>query len=329
MRNLLVLLGWLLPLVYVYAEIVEGDYLATTINGVARDCCLARPSLMLGMATDNSSAASSGVTTEETPPSKAFRTTLLISGFALSVATYGATSWWHKRSSQFHIRHEGWFGSDTPNGGADKLGHGYSNYVATRLMTKGFQWAGHSRTQAAQLAAMTSGVIFLGVETMDGFTIKYGFSPEDMVMNLTGIGLGLFFDVYPEWDAVFDIRFKYWVSSDARRLHDYDPVDDYSGQTYLLVTKASGIPTLRDNPVLRYLELAVGFGTRGYQPTDGTGTQPRYRNLYYGISLNLSQLLDDWVFKNQEAYRTSQQVTETVLEYLQMPGTTLLFEHRL
>lgn len=329
MRVFLVLLGWLLPLVYVYAETIEGDYLATAINGSARDCCLARSSLTLGMATNDSSTTSSVVTTEETPPSKTFRTTLLISGFALSTAIYGATSWWQKSSSQFRSRHEGWFSSDTPNGGADKLGHAYSTYVGTRLMTKGFQWAGHSRTQAAQLAGLTSGVIFMGVEVMDGFTDKYGFSPEDVVLNLSGIGLGVFFDAYPEWDEVFDIRLKYWASSDAKRLHDYDPVADYSGQTYLLVTKASGIPTLRDNPVLRYLELAVGYGTRGYQPTDGTGTQPRYRNLYYGISLNLSQLLDDWVFKNQEAYRTSQQVTETVLEYLQMPGTVLLFEHRL
>ncbi len=279
---------------------------------------------------DNSLSTITGLSEEEDnvpPPSKSVRTTLLISGFAGATALYGATAWWNKSSSEFRVRHEGWFEQDSPNGGADKLGHGYSTYVATRLMTKGFQWAGHSQKQAAQLAGLTAGTLSLGVEIMDGFTEKYGFSTEDTIINLAGIGLGVLFETYPEWDEKFDIRLIYWTSDDAKRLEDYDPVADYSGQTYLLVTKASGFPTIRDIVWTRYLEIAIGYGTRGYQPTDGTDTQPKYRNLYYGVSLNLSQLLNDWVFKND--HTPLQTVTENMSEYLQMPGTTLLFEHHL
>jgi len=259
---------------------------------------------------------------------KQFRTGLLISGLTLSTALYGYISWWDKSASTFRVRHEGWFGADTPNGGADKLGHAFSFYVSTRLMTTGFQWAGHNRKEAAQLAGLTSGVLSLGVEIMDGFTEEYGFSTEDLIMNLSGIGLGAVLESYPQWDDLVDIRIKYWPSDDARRLQDYDPVADYSGQTYLLITKASGIPTLRQHQFLRYFELAVGYGTRGYQPNDGTDTQPTSRNLYYGLSLNLSQLLNDTLFKKQNKPRT-QKVTENVLEYLQMPGTALLFKHQL
>jgi hypothetical protein len=135
----------------------------------------------------------------------------------------------------------------------------------------------------------------------------------------------------PTWDDLFDIRLQYWLSDDARRLDEYDPFTDYSGQTYLLIAKASGVPFLRQNQWLRYLELAVGYGTRGYQPTDGTNTQPKERNLYYGLSLNLSQLLDDLLFEKDEVSEKSraQQVTQGVLEYLQMPGTALLYEHNL
>ncbi len=259
---------------------------------------------------------------------KQFRTRLLISGLTLSTAFYGYVSWWDKSASTFRVRDEGWFGADTPNGGADKLGHAFSFYVSTRLMTNAFQWAGHNRKQAAQLASLTSGVLSLGVEIMDGFTEEYGFSTEDLMMNLSGIGLGAVLESYPQWDDLLDIRIKYWPSDDARRLQDYDPVADYSGQTYLLITKASGIPTLRQHKFLRYLELAVGYGTRGYQPNDGTDTQPTSRNLYYGLSLNLSQLLNDTLFKKHNKPRT-QKVTENVLEYLQMPGTALLFKHQL
>lgn len=264
---------------------------------------------------------------EETLQQERFRTRLLVSGITLATTLYGFTSWWDKSSSEFRVRHEGWFEADSPNGGADKLGHGYSAYVATRFLTQGFQWAGHSRQHAAWLAGMTSGTLSLGVEVMDGFTEKYGFSTEDMVMNLSGIGLGVLFDAYPAWDDLFDIRFKYWTSDDAKRLHDYDPIADYSGQTYLLIAKAHYFPWFRENKFLRYLEFALGYGTRGYQPTDGTGLQTRERNLYYGISLNLSQLLNDWAFQPQDTHQTSRKVTEHLLEYLQMPGTALLFEH--
>ncbi|MCK5877798.1 MAG: DUF2279 domain-containing protein, partial [Candidatus Marithrix sp.] len=251
------------------------------------------------------------------------RTNLLISSVALGTALYGATAWWDDSSTTFKIRHEGWFDADTPNGGADKLGHGYSFYVSTRLLKQGFEWAGHGSKQAAKLAGLTSAALSIGVEVMDGFTDKYGFSTEDVIMNLSGIGMGVFLESYPKWDELIDFRLKYWPSDDAKELKEYDPLADYSGQTYLFVVKASGIPLLKKNMFSRYLELAVGYGTRGYQPTDGTGKQETSRHLYYGISINLSLLLKDKVF-GKNTYGSS-----TILEYLQMPGTSLLSDHKL
>ena len=110
------------------------------------------------------------------PYSKNFRTGLLISSVVLGTTLYGATAWWEDSSSEFQVRHEDWFGADTPNGGADKFGHAYSFYVSTRLLRGGFEWAGHSRRKAAQLAGVTSAALSVGVEIMDGFTEKYGFN---------------------------------------------------------------------------------------------------------------------------------------------------------
>lgn len=281
------------------------------------------------------SSSPSLIRSEESPilssPSSTINTQTkrLIAGLLLGTAIYGYTAWWKDSNSQFRIRHENWFSANTPNGGADKLGHAYSFYVSTRIMTKGFQWAGHSQPQAIQLAGITSATLSVGVEILDGFTEKYGFSPEDVVMNLTGIGAGIILDKYPYWDNLLDLRLKYWPSDDARRLNEYDPFTDYSGQTYLLITKASGILPLRQKKWLRYLEFAVGYGTRGYQPTDGTDSQPKERNFYYGLSFNLSQLFNDMLFKQNPTSSYTQLVTEQVLEYLQMPGTALLFDNSL
>lgn len=321
---------WLGLLISCYLSNISNT-IADTVNPYSKLSTLSTTPLHLTLSNAPATLNTVHPEPEEiSPVPSPSRTRWIIGGISLATAAYGFTSWWDKSSSQFQVRHENWFEADSPNGGADKLGHSYSTYVATRLMTQSFLWAGHTQPQAIKLAGLTSGLIMLGVEVMDGFTQKYGFSPEDALMNLTGIGLGVLFDSYPQLDETFDIRLKYWTSDDAKRLNDYDPIADYSGQTYVLATKTSGIPGLREIPWVRYLEFDVGYGTRGYQPTDGTDNQPKYRNLYYGISLNFSLLFDDWIFKSpSKEHSRTQSVISNTLEYVQFPAGTLWFEHHL
>ena len=82
--------------------------------------------------------------------------------------------------------------------------------------------------------------------------------------------------------------------------------------------KADGVPRLREIPVVRYLELEVGYNTRGYEPNDSTDPQ---RRIYYGIGINLSRLLSDTVFRGDLKGGKIQRGTDTVLEYLEVPWT--------
>ena len=296
-------------------------------------------------------AGSSGPADGKDADKVRFRTRALLGGYAAGVGVYGYFSWWNKdvqrhvvgpdgtvttqtlqnRTSRFRISNEGWFGRGTENGGADKFGHAYSSYVGTRLLTSALdQWAGRDREDAIWLAGVTSATVALVVEVFDGYTLQYGFSTSDLVMNLVGVGAGMLLESSPKWDELIDLRWKYWRSSDAKTLGEYDPIADYSGHTYLLVLKASGVESLRRNSWLRYLELHAGYGSRGYAPHPGrfAPVQPRpHRNLYFGIGVNLSELLGDTVFKGS-ASRT-RRFTETFLEYVQVPGTHLLFRHGL
>jgi len=113
--------AFLLILFLCLSTVVQADYVSKHL------CCWA-------IATPLSTASSE-------PAKKSLRTRLLISSLALGVVLYGATNWWEDSSGEFRVRNEGWFEADSPNGGADKLGHGYSAYVSTRLLTKGFQWS--------------------------------------------------------------------------------------------------------------------------------------------------------------------------------------------
>jgi hypothetical protein len=261
---------------------------------------------------------------------KRFRTQVLIWGGAGAVLAYGATVWWKDGTSgHFSTASEGWFGQDTYAGGADKMGHAYSTYVGTRLLSSAFEWAGNDRDDAIVLSAATVFGTLLAVETLDGFSKRYKFSKEDMIMNAAGTGLGLLFEKNKRLDDLFDFRLHYWPSGDAKRLNQVGPVGDYSGQTYLLVAKATGIPQLKNHDVLRYFELAAGYGSRGFEPNDGAPAPDRSRHAYLGISLNISEILRNTVFRGSAEKTRSQRVTETVLEYVQVPGTAVLAGHRL
>ena len=249
----------------------------------------------------------------------------IIAGTAAVVLVYGATVWWNDLTVHFHSKNEGWFGQDTYAGGADKLGHAFFSYGATRLLTSAFESIGFDRDRALISGALSSFVIIAGIEVVDGFSKKqYGFSKEDFVMDAAGVALGILMERAPSLDALLDFRVLFWPSGDSAKSIP-DPVSDYSGQTYLLVLKADGVPAFRDVPVLKYFELAAGYGTRGYWPE----TPEHHRNIYFGVSLNLSRLLGDTVFRDRYRGGKAQRAINTVLEYLQIPGTLFLGQHRL
>lgn len=256
------------------------------------------------------------------------RTLGIMIGNSLAVALYGKNKWWQGGfESRLRTANEGWFGQDTYAGGADKLGHLYMNYVSTRLFARAFAWAGNEPEQSVRLAALLALSTFTAVEVLDGFSKNWSFSKEDVIMNAAGVGTALLLERNPALDRALDLRFLYRSSREGGK--GFDPFGDYSGQTYLLVVKGSGIPALRNHPLLRYVELAVGYGTRGYSNSAAVGSDQRSRNVYAGVSLNLSELLNGTVFRDSAEERRAQRLTNTFLEFVQVPGTTALASHKL
>lgn len=251
------------------------------------------------------------------------RTMAIILGSSAAVGLYGHFKWWQDGfNSDFRTRNEGWFGHNTYSGGADKLGHFFMGYAGTRLSSSAFEWAGNSRDDALNLAALTTLGILTGIEVLDGFSREWSFSREDAIINALGVGGALLMEKNPELDRLLDFRLLYWPSRESGR--EFNPFGDYSGQTYLLVAKASGIPAFRNHPVLRYLEVAVGYGTRGNSSDQWVEDGNVRRNAYFGLSLNVSEVLRETVFRQSEKNKTVQGTTETLLEFVQIPGTTAL-----
>lgn len=130
----------------------------------------------------------------DSPPNLRLRNSLIIVGTAL-VAAYGAQNWWRTGfGGGFDMTSEGWFGAGTRYGGADKLGHLYSNYAGVRLLTPLFESVGNSRDASVSLAAWSTFGIYTAVEVVDGFSRNWKFSPQDAISNAAGATLGIVMD---------------------------------------------------------------------------------------------------------------------------------------
>lgn len=245
------------------------------------------------------------------------RTWEIVAANSLGVALYGNSKWWDDGfRSTFRTTSEGWFGQRTYSGGADKLGHFFMNYASARAFTRVFEWAGNDAESARHTAAWMTLATFAAVEVLDGYSRKWRFSREDMVMNLAGVGTALLLEHQRGLDDAVDLRFLYQPSREGGK--GFDPFGDYSGQTYLMAIKADAFPALRSHPVLRYVEFAVGYGTRGYE-SSVRGNESR--QVFIGFSLNLSRILDDTVYRGNTRETKSREVVRTFLELVQVPGT--------
>lgn len=239
----------------------------------------------------------------------------------VGVYLYGKKKWWDEGfGGEFKTENEGWFGQATYAGGADKLGHFYGNYLSTRLLARTFEWVGNDPRASLAFAAGTVLTIFTGIEVLDGYSKQWEFSKEDQIANMLGVGAAVLLEKHPGLDRLLDIRLHYVPD----RGRSFDPFGDYSGQTYLLVAKASGVPALRARPWLRYLELAAGYGVRGLEGP----AENRARSSYFGVSLNLSELLNDTAFRDTPPSDWTRRLTTGVLEVVQVPGTVVAAKHR-
>ncbi|HRO61072.1 MAG TPA: DUF2279 domain-containing protein, partial [Burkholderiaceae bacterium] len=211
---------------------------------------------------------------------------------------------------------EGWFAAGTYSGGIDKLGHAWSFYAGTRLGARALGWAQLPHDDAIRLAAGVALGVGLGIEVLDGLSRggQYGFSWEDMAMNVVGVGAGVLMERRPELDRHLAFRLMY-----RRGGHEW-----YDNHVYLLAWRFSGLSGIGSGNPLRYLELLAGYGAQGFRSDlDYSAGDTRKRSVYLGIGLNLTELLDRWVFAGSRGSR-AQRWTEEALRYVQVPGTAAL-----
>lgn len=209
-----------------------------------------------------------------------------MAGIIAALTIKGAVTWkWGTASFAFNP--EGWFGKDTGSFGMDKLGHAFSTYLLTELLTDRIRVGAPEPDGAPLTAAALASSVMLYVEMFDGFSVDHGFAYEDLVFNTMGASLSAVRNLVPGIRTKLDFRMEYVPSGNKRGFH---PITDYSGQKYVLVLRLSGFELFEDT-ALQFAELHAGYFARGFTKAERERGEPERREPYLGIGLDLQQLL--------------------------------------
>jgi hypothetical protein len=248
--------------------------------------------------------ADPGSSERDRPRDHKLAAALTLGGVYAAFTTWTYFAWYrkHKPLSEFKWGGDGWLGDRTYAGGADKFGHAWATMSLGRVGTEMLsQWGGYDRLTSTLIGVGLSEALFIGVEVKDGFYYEFSFS--DLTGDTLGALAAVALSLSPRLDELFDYRVQYWPSTEYRRQFDGGNVniaEDYSGETYVLAFHLGGIHALRDAPYglwSQFVDVAVGYGTRGYKP-DPPGGEPPYmhhQEISFGLSLNV-QGLSDWLF---------------------------------
>jgi hypothetical protein len=221
---------------------------------------------------------------------------------------------------------DGGFAPNTYAGGADKLGHALATMVLSRLGGDLLEAGGWSDPAATVIASGLCLGAFVMVEVNDGYYTE--FSPLDLGADVAGVGAALAFRHVPGLDDLVDFRVQWFPSRAFGRRPGANFAEDYSGQTYVLAFKPTGLAPVREQNALlalRFINPVVGFESRNYVPEPPAGERVTHRQtLLLGMTLDVQAVIAAaFSDSTSSAGRATHAIGRTVFEYGNLPYSTL------
>jgi hypothetical protein len=259
----------------------------------------------------------------------------ILGGVFATFSTWAYFAWYRPRAKYDSIvfLDEGWFGPDTYAGGADKLGHLYANYAFVRGGVAVLEAGGWDRWPALAISGGLTVAFFTGIEVKDGYHLGYGFSYQDITVNLTGNAIAILLMGFPALDRAFDLRIEYFPTrqfiDDLVNNGGVDAAEDYTGQAFMIAHHLGSIGPLRRTRYLgwtRYVDVVVGYQARNYKPEpDDPVANPREQELYLGLTLDMQALIGAWrrTVPRGSSWGPVLGGVRGAFEYYQLPYTTL------
>jgi uncharacterized protein YfiM (DUF2279 family) len=195
---------------------------------------------------------------------------------------------------------------------ADKMGHFYSSYTASRGSMELWRWTGIDRKKRIWIGGMSGAFYLTIIETLDGFSAEWGWSWTDFATNILGSGMLVAQEL--AWD---DQRIKLKLSFHRKEYGDpqlntrsdelFGPGDaerflkDYNGHTFWASVNLK--PFFKNSNLPEWLSLSIGYGAEGLfggeeniaKDINGNITfdrrdVKRYRQWYIAPDIDLSKI---------------------------------------
>lgn len=199
------------------------------------------------------------------------------------------TLWWKGEPTSFHWNvQQDW----TYALGADKVGHAYFTSMATTALAGTLRWSGMDSASAIWTGAGVALLYQTYNEVRDGFSVKYGFSPGDMVANTLGAALPVAQYYAPSLKNV-TFQISFYPSEPFRQGMYGAIIDDYESTTHWLSFDVHQmLPATMQAWYPEWVNLAVGHSVRGL-----TGASTPQHVFVLSLDWNLKRLphLPDWL----------------------------------
>lgn len=163
----------------------------------------------------------------------------------------------------FHFTQEGWFGEDTYVGGADKVAHFVKFEILARQFADIYEYFGFSRRQSI-LGGFGISVLTGLVNEFGDATNEYGFSYEDLVMDILGAGTAVLTNTTDTRD-LFGFRVGP-LFVDAPPKEENGIGHDYTHEIYTADLQLGGVARRLGLPLwpMRFVLVSVTYGVWGY-----------------------------------------------------------------
>jgi hypothetical protein len=210
------------------------------------------------------------------------------SGAILALHYYQLHAWWSGDRGPFH------FQEDWPvDLQVDKFGHFFGGYMIGYGSREALLECGLSDEAAHDWGGVMGLFYQLYVETEDGFSTKWGFSPTDAYSDIAGAGYFVaqkhipFLQNFHEKWTYYPSPFlgKGSIAGQQRTIFD-----DYQGETFWWTVDVWNLlPPSAQAWYPNWLQIAVAYGAKNYS-NDGSDI-PDTREVYVGLDYHLLHII--------------------------------------
>jgi len=207
----------------------------------------------------------------------------------------------------------------------DKVGHLYTAYMEANWIYKGARWTGLEERKSVWLGVAMGTLFQASIETLDGFSAKWGFSIPDIAFNTAGVSVFAAQQlIWEEQRIIFKVSSYHkpypdlmitsvdggqttLLSQRARSLYggSYAAsfLKDYNAQTIWASANVDSFMKNKNSKIPKWLNVAVGYGAdnmfggfRNEWYEDDVlyvldeKAFPRYRQFYLSLDIDLTRI---------------------------------------